>query len=694
MTTEARAHLLLELGCEELPPKSVDALRDALLSGVADGLENAGVAFDRSASQSYSTPRRLAILLCDVADRQPDQTLERRGPAVQAAFDSEGTPTQAAEGFARSVGMEVADLGRMKTDKGEWLHCEQHVTGKTLSEVIFEIVSSALRQLPVPRPMRWSDHEFSFVRPVHWVVLLHGDNVLEGQILGQDTGSQTRGHRIHAPGPHAIPTAEAYEDTLLAANVIADASKRRDHIVEALTSADPNVIIEPALLSEVNNLVEWPVVVRCGFDEEFLAVPHEALTASMQDHQKFFPIGSEDEGSGTAIRNEFLAISNIDSTNVETVRTGYERVIRPRLADARFFLQQDEKQPLEAFRPLLNDVVFQSKVGSVGDKSDRITFISRHLADVMGTDPDVTERAAQLCKCDLMTQMVGEFPELQGTMGAHYASTSGEPITVARAIGEHYLPRFAGDTIPGSPEGRIVAISDKADTLVSIFAAGLKPTGNKDPYALRRAALGLIRILSEAGIPVHPRKLFEWALQSLESTIDCAPELLGEVLDFVLQRARGHYKESGFSAELVAAVLLSPWSDIPDLDARIVALKDFMGHEEASSLATANKRIGNILRKSETSEFGSVDEKYLVLDEEKQLFEEVSAVNQQLRPLLENSDYSASLSHLATLKGAVDRFFDTVLVMDEDEVVRNNRLALLFMLKGSFDDIADLSVLG
>lgn len=696
MTDMATADLLLELGCEELPPRAVDALREALFSAVCDGLEKAGIGFDRDHSRSFSTPRRLAMILGTVEAGQANQVVERRGPSVDAAFDADGKPTPAAQGFARSVGLEVSALERVETEKGAWLFCRQEVPGRALGAIVYEVLETALRQLPIPRPMRWSDHDFTFVRPVHWLVVLYGDAVLQGELLGCAAGRDTRGHRVHDPGPHRLANPGEYPETLRGASVIADPDERRGLIERRARAADASVIIDAALLDEVNNLVEWPLAVVGSFDEEFLKVPHAALIASMQDHQKFFPVaGALGPGeTGGAITNRFVAISNVDSSDFDQVRAGYERVIRPRLADARFFLEQDEKKPLADFAPLLDDVVFQEKIGTIGDKTRRIVEISKKIADVLGVDPAACARAASLCKCDLMTQMVGEFPELQGEMGAHYARASGEPDEVATAIAEHYAPRFAGDVIPASTTGRVVGLADRADTLAACFAAGLEPSGNKDPFALRRAALGLVRILAEAGLNIAPSALLAWATQALPSRLDAEDQLVQRVEEFVRQRARGHYREQGFSTELVSAAIASPWTDLPDLEARLGALAEFMGRQEAESLAAANKRIGNILRKSGEDAGRSPDESLLQLDEERRLFAEVRTLSDQIEPLLAQSEYSAALAALATLRAPVDAFFDTVLVMDEDPALRRNRLALLAELKSLFDGIADLSVLG
>jgi glycyl-tRNA synthetase beta chain len=690
--TAEHADLLIELGCEELPPKSLDELRQALFNAITAGLERCGLGFRAKGSRDYSTPRRLAVLLRDVAARQPDQQQERRGPAVAAAFDAAGQPTAAALGFARSVGLDVADLERLETDKGAWLFARVHQPGQPLEALLFDVLEQAVRQLPVPRPMRWSDHEFSFVRPVHWLVVLHGERILDGELLGQTAGRSTRGHRVHAPGPHALAAVADYEDVLERACVIADPARRRNRIRSLLEAADSEVRVDDALLDEVNNLVEWPVAVSCSFDPEFLEVPHAALVASMQDHQKFFPVG--DPGDPQRVTNRFVAISNIDSAHPPTVREGYERVIRPRLADARFFLEQDLKQPLDAWQSALDRVVFQQKIGTVGEKSKRIAAVSRKLADLLAMDAEACARAASLCKCDLMSQMVGEFPELQGLMGRHYALAAGEPPAVAVAIGEHYAPGFAGDAIPCTDAGRVVSIADRADTLVGIFAAGLRPSGNKDPFALRRAALGLLRILLEAGLELELDRVLALAANALSAQVPVAPELLVDVRDFVVERLRHYYREQGHGGELINAALASSWRSLPDLDRRLQALAGFMGEAAAASLAAANKRISNILRKADQAVSEKIDEDRINFGEERALFKEIVRLDDTIRPLLDRGDYASALRELAALKDPVDAFFDAVMVMDDDPVLRANRLALLNRLKSLFDRIADLSILG
>ncbi len=689
--SRAQADLLIELGCEELPPKALDGIREALFQAVCNGLEKNNISFRAGDSRSYSSPRRLAVLIRGVESAQPDQDQLRRGPAVNAAFDDEGVPTGAALGFARSVGKDVSELDTMENENGSWLFARVHQPGKPLTKLIYPILEQAVRQLPVPRPMRWADHDFSFVRPVHWLVVMHGENVIPGRLFGLEASNLTRGHRVHAPGPHALDHCGEYINVLQKAFVLADQEARKSRINEILLESDPDVRIDPLLLDEVNNLVEWPVAVRCTFDEAFLEVPHSALIASMQDHQRFFPVLSGDDPE--QVSNHFIAVSNVESTHTPSVREGFERVIRPRLADARFFLEQDKKQPLEAYLTLLDRVVYQNKIGTIGDKSKRMASISEKIAEDLNLDSNAAPRAARLAKCDLMTQMVGEFPELQGVMGRVYAHDCGEPDTVAEAIGEHYSPRFAGDDIPLTAAGRIVSISDRVDSLVGIFAAGLRPSGNKDPFALRRSALGLVRILIEADLGLPLNRLLALASNELSEQIEVSPELLLEVREFIVDRLRNYYRDRGYGVELINSVLASPWDTLPDLDRRLQALAGFMGQDAAASLATANKRIGNILRKSDETISENIDENIFNFDEERLLFEEIMNLEKQVSPLFQAGNYEEGLKLLANLKKPVDDFFDAVMVMDEDPDLRNNRLTLLARMKSLFDGVADLSVL-
>lgn len=691
--TEQRADLLIELGCEELPPKALAQLAEAFFEGACAGLDGAHIAFARDASRYFYTPRRMAVLLSAVAARQPDRELERRGPSVSVAFDADGQPTKAAQGFARSVGLAVSELETLSTDGGEWLYCRQHQPGEALEAVLFPLLQSVVDGLPVPRPMRWADHEFSFVRPVHWLVVLYGDRVLDGQLLGCPAGRLTWGHRIHAPGPHELESPSHYQEALRTAHVEVDQDLRRELIRDGVSAAGTRsggrARITDSLLEEVNSLVEWPVAIACQFDEDFLSVPQEALVASMEDHQKFFPVLDDDGGSLTA---RFIAVANLESADEDAVRTGFERVVRPRLADARFFWDQDLKHPLSAALPALDDIVFQQKLGSVGDKSKRISVLSEKIAGKLGAEVGAVGRAGLLCKCDLVSLMVGEFPELQGIMGGHYARASGEPEAVSTAIGEHYHPRFSGDAIPGSESGCIVAIADRLDTLVGIFSAGLKPSGNKDPFALRRAALGVIRILLESGWALTLDALLELAADGFGDRVPRSAPARAEAHEFMVDRLRQFLRDQGHSARQVQAALAAPLSGIPDLEARLRSVASFMHRPEAESLVGANKRIGNILKQAGLAKFTSVDENLLKLEAEQCLFEAVQTAAETVQPLFGSGDYEAALARLSALKTPVDTFFDQVMVMDESPRVRDNRLALLAALKQLFDRIADFSL--
>jgi glycyl-tRNA synthetase beta chain len=627
---------------------------------------------------------------------------------VAAAFDADGQPTAAATGFARSVGKRVDELERLVTNKGEWLQCTVEIPGQPLESLLFPLLEEALQRLPVPRPMRWSDHDDSFVRPVHWLLVLHGERAVPGTLFGCEAGRETRGHRIHAPGPHELDRAENYLSLLRDACVEADQDERRERIrrqARKLGEAEGGVTrITDELLDEVNNLVEWPVAVAGHFDERFLEVPQEALIASMESHQKFFPVltrGSDQQGHAgedamARLSPVFVIIANLESKQPEAMIEGYERVMRPRLADADFFWNQDLKTPLEDRLPELDRVRFQDKLGSVGDKSRRIGAIAREIAEHLSIEPGPVERAARLCKCDLLTQMVNEFPELQGVMGGHYARADGEPEAVVAAITEHYHPRFAGDALPGSDAGRIVALADRLDTLVGIFAAGLKPTGNKDPFALRRNALGLVRILVESGWPLELDRLLAVAANTLAHQLEdrtaASPEVLADLRIFILERARSYFQDLGASTRQLNATMAAPLGTLTDLKSRIEAVGDFMAREEGEILVSANKRIGNILRKEKKEISTKIDENLFVFDEEIDLFAAVRDTEDQVMKEFGQGEYAEALERLAALREPVDRYFEQVMVMDEDPVQRGNRLATLARLKSLFDRVADFSV--
>ncbi len=691
MTDANHPDLLVELGCEELPPLALGTLSNAFFDGVLQGLEEAGFTFDRDRSRAYQSPRRMSVLVAGLADRQPDRTIERKGPSVQAAFDADGNPTRAAEGFAASVGREVGDLDRLSTDKGEWLFCTVEEPGKPLDDLLYPLLQSALDRLPVPKPMRWSDHDFSFVRPVHWLVVLHGDRVIPGGLYGCEAGRLTRGHRIHAPGDHELPDATDYVGRLESLFVRVDPEQRKNQLkkgVEAIgRESGGSTRVTASLLEEVNNIVEWPVPVACEFDAEFLNVPQEALIASMESHQKFFPVLDEN-GQLTA---KFVVAANIESTDEAAMALGYERVIRPRLADARFFWEQDLKQARADWLQALDQVVFQKALGTVGDKTRRIEALAGKIAGELGLDQDAAARAGRRCKADLVSQMVGEFPELQGTMGAYYLEHDGEPDAVSNAVGEHYKPRFAGDAIPATATGQVVALADRLDTLVGIFAAGLKPTGNKDPFALRRSALAIIRILEEAPFSVTLETLVDLASQGLASQIDIDGSVRDDVMAFIAERLRNHLLDGGATTRQVNAVLAAPRKGLPDLRARLDAVSRFMNRDEAESLIAANKRIGNILKKQNEAMSEQIDEDRFVLDEERVLFDAVRDCEHIVIPRFEAGEYDDALTELAALREPVDRYFDSVMVMDEDPAIRANRLAQLASLKSLFDRVADFS---
>lgn len=691
----ATADLLIELGCEELPPKSLPKLAKAFFEGLKSQLVKAELGFNAESSRMYYTPRRMALLISDLAESQPDQTLERKGPALAAAFDADNQPTPAAMGFARSVGKNVDELETIKSDKGEWLYCLVEKPGQKLEDLLYPMLENVLANLPVAKPMRWASNDFSFIRPVHWLVVMHGSTVLDGQLFGLSAGNTTRGHRIHSPGPHEIGLAKDYEQLLDSASVVLDQDKRRNMIenqaIELGASVGGKASIDSALLDEVTCLVEWPRSICGSFDEEFLDIPSEALIASMQDHQKFFPVIDNSTGRLLA---RFITVANLDSTDFDAVRAGFERVIKPRLADARFFWDQDNKSSLEALLPRLDNIVFQVDLGSVRDKSDRIAVISKNLAEEIGVDTDPAIRAASLCKCDLVSHMVGEFPELQGVMGRYYADNSGETTEVSLAIGEHYLPAYSGDRLPSGTVGKIVSMADRLDTLTGIFAIGLKPTGNKDPFALRRAALGLVRILLEGGLDIELDRALAIAASAMHSQQAVSEQTLQELRQFILERLKHYLREQDYETTLVNAALDAPLGTLVDLLARLDALKDFMNSEVAPSLAAANKRIGNILRKSEHVSGNMIDEDILVIHEEKQLFIEIRSISDKLTRLYQQADYASALTLLAGLSAGVEAFFDKVMVMDDDPAVRNNRLNLLAELKGLFDQVANLAMVG
>lgn len=681
--------LLIEIGAEELPPKALRRLGDAFRQGIETGLEKAELAF--ASTRAYAAPRRLAVLVQGLQTGQADREQLKRGPAVTAAFDDEGCPTKAAEGFARSCGVTVEALETLETDKGAWLAYKQFEPGRPAAELIPDIVTQALQQLPIPKRMRWGDRTDEFVRPVHWVVLLFGDEVIEATILGTPTGRETRGHRFHHPAPLYLAEPAAYVPLLeTEGHVLADMDARREairgQVIEAARRLGGEALLDDDLLDEVSALVEWPVAISGGFDPEFLEVPAEALISSMQDHQKYFPVV---DGNG-ALLPHFITVANLESRDPAQVRAGNERVIRPRLTDAAFFWEQDRKQPLETRQTRLASMVFQKKLGTLLDKSQRVARLARTIAGAIEADPDQAGRAALLAKCDLLTQMVFEFPELQGVMGRYYALHDGEPEAVARALDEQYMPRFAGDRLPATATGQVLAIADRLDTLVGIFAIGQAPTGDKDPFALRRAALGIVRILIECELDLDLQSLLEEAAAGFASDIK-AGLVTGDVFDFMLDRLRAYYSETGLDIHIFEAVRAQTPTRPLDFHRRIEAVREFSRLAEAESLAAANKRIGNILRKAETAVPDQVNADLLTEPAEQALHTAVEQLRQKVEPLFERGQYTEALCMLAALREPVDSFFDQVMVMAENTALRDNRLALLQGLQALFLRAADLS---
>lgn len=686
---EERRDLLVEIGTEELPPTALLRLSESFTQGFQTQLAQNNL--DCHEMESFATPRRLAFLARAVQTVQPDREALRKGPSVKAAFDADGRPTKAAEGFARSCGVEVGALQREQGPKGEWLVYRKTEPGRPTEELLVSMVEQALVGLPIPKRMRWGDREDEFVRPVHWAVLLFGDDVVAGRLFGVETGRATRGHRFHRPGAMQVESPISYAQLLREQGRVEPSfAQRRDSIrrqVEALADrSGGRAVVGEDLLNEVTALCEWPTAIMGGFDAKFLEVPPEVLIETMQKHQKYFPVHSADG----RLLAKFITVSNIESLDPEQVRAGNERVIRPRFADAAFFWQQDLKRPLDAFAPALESVVFQDKLGSLAEKSARVSQIARHIAGLIGFDEETAARAAYLAKCDLMTQMIFEFGSLQGIMGRYYAEESGEDPQVCAAMEEQYLPRHAGDRLPDSDCGRILSVAEKLDTLVGIFAIGQRPTGVKDPYALRRAAIGLLRIMIETPLALNLKELLEFSAQELRDKVD-AGSAAHEVFDYAMERLKSYYQDRGVSADLVDAVL-SVGVEVPgDAHQRIQAVREFVAMPEAEALTAANKRIRNILKKASSAIPEAFESGLFQEEAEELLAGRIESLRTDVLAMIERQDYAGALKLLASLRPEVDRFFDQVMVMADDAKIRDNRLALLAQLEGLFLGVADIS---
>lgn len=683
--------LLVEIGTEELPPKSLHSLAEEFGRGILEGIIKAGLTFGDT--HRYATPRRLAILLRDVPVRQPDRRRELRGPALNAAYDRDGRPTKAAIGFAHSCGVEVADLQTLETDKGAWLIHTSMEPGALTAELIPRLVETALAKLPIPKRMRWGNRDDEFVRPIHWLVLLFGDEVIPAELFGVSSGRETYGHRSHHPTPITINEPDTYAGLLEhEGKVIADFATRQETIrlqtEVAARKAGGMAIIEPDLLDEVTALTEWPVALLGNFERHFLEVPAEVLITTMQDNQRYFPVID----AAGHLMPHFITIANLQSKDPRKVQEGNERVIRPRFSDAQFFWLQDRKQTLASHWENLKTVIFQQRLGSLYDKSQRVAGLARFIASRSNGNLDWGERAAKLAKCDLLTQMVQEFPELQGIMGRYYASYDEEPQEVAQAIEEQYRPRFAGDALPATPTGRTVALADRLDTLIGIFSIGQSPSGNKDPFALRRTALGVLRILIEGMIDLDLEELLEQTASYFDPGLK-AEDVVEPVFDFVMERLRGYYQDQGLRQDIFEAVFSCRPTRPLDFERRIRALSEFRACTEAQSLVAANKRIRNILRKVEGTLPFKVRMDILSEEAEQRLAGRLAELSSEVIPLMDKGLYHEALARLSVLRNPVDSFFERVMVMTDDIELRNNRIALLNELESLFLRVADFSYL-
>ncbi|MFZ7307208.1 glycine--tRNA ligase subunit beta [Avibacterium avium] len=683
-------NFLAEIGTEELPPKALKKLATAFAENVENELNQAGLAFDKV--EWFATPRRLAVKVLGLAESQPSKEVEKRGPAVAAAFDAEGKPTKAAEGWARGCGISVDQAERLVTDKGEWLVHRAVIEGQPTKNLLLGIISNALAKLPIPKTMRWGDKSEQFVRPVHTVTLLFGDELIEGDILGVASGRTIRGHRFLGEQEFTIDNADQYPAILeQKGSVIADFERRKAIILEnsqqKATALGGVADIEESLLDEVTALVEFPNVLTAKFEERFLAVPAEALVYTMKGDQKYFPIYDK---NGKLLPH-FIFVSNINPQDPTAIIEGNEKVVRPRLTDAEFFFKTDLKQRLEDNLPRLKTVLFQQQLGTLFDKTERIEKLSGEIASQIGADVAKAERAGLLSKCDLMTNMVFEFTDTQGVMGMHYARHDGEDEEVAVALNEQYMPRFAGDELPHSLVACAVALADKLDTLTGIFGIGQHPKGDKDPFALRRAALGVLRIIVEKKLPLDLTDLVKKSTALFGDKL-MNSNVVDDVVDFMLGRFRAWYQEEGIAVDVIQAVLARRPTRPADFDARVRAVAHFRTLDAAEALAAANKRVSNILAKAE-GEIGEIHLDRCVEPEEKALAESVLALQNEVQPLIAKGDYVAVLDKLANLRQPVDNFFEKVMVNAEDPQLRQNRLAILKTLQGLFLQVADISLL-
>jgi len=687
MTTQ---NFLVEIGTEELPPKALKTLATSFADNVEAQLNQAGLTFDKI--EWFAAPRRLAVKVLNLATQQPSKEIEKRGPAVSAAFDAEGKPTKAAEGWARGCGITVEQAERIATDKGEWLVHRAKIEGQPTKNLLNDIVANALAKLPIPKPMRWADKTVQFIRPVHTVTMLLGDELIEGEILGVVSARTIRGHRFLGEKEFEIQHADQYPQLLREkGSVVADFNERKAEILaksQAKATALGGVAdIEESLLEEVTSLVEYPNVLAAKFEERFLAVPAEALVYTMKGDQKYFPIYDKDG----KLLPHFIFVSNINPEDPTAIIEGNEKVVRPRLTDAEFFFKTDLKQKLVDRLPRLETVLFQQQLGTLKDKTDRIEKLAGEIAKQIGADEAKAKRAGLLSKCDLMTNMVFEFTDTQGVMGMHYARHDGEDEEVAVALNEQYMPRFAGDELPKSLVASAVALADKFDTLTGIFGIGQAPKGSADPFALRRAALGALRIIVEKNLPLDLEDLVKKSAALFGDKLT-NQNVVADVVDFMLGRFRAWYQDEGIAVDVIQAVLARRPTRPADFDARVRAVSHFRTLDSAEALAAANKRVSNILAKADAA-IGEINLTACVEPAEKALAEAVLALRTEVQPLIAKGDYTAVLDKLANLRAPVDSFFDNVMVNAEDLALRQNRLAILNTLQDLFLQVADISVL-
>lgn len=683
---------IFELGCEELPSGSVWPLADEFATYFLDALDKAQLSYGQV--KRFATPRRIALVIHDLQEEQQSQQVTRRGPAVVAAYDQEGKPTPALLGFAKSCGVDVAQLSQVTTEKGDWIIYKTQSNGKKTKNLLPDLVTQSLAALSIVKPMRWGDGDDEFARPVHWAVLLYGDEVIEHQFLGIKTGRYSRGHRFHHPQKIEIISAQSYEIQMKEGFVLADFTLRKDviknQIEQLATSRQAIAVVPDALLDEVTSIVEWPQALIASFEEEFLEIPAESLIASMQSHQKCFAL-KDLQGK---LLPHFITVSNIASTNSQQVILGNEKVMHARLSDAAFFFRQDKKQPLSQYIVATEQVVFQAKLGSLRDKALRVKVMMTYLSTAFNLSLQHAERAAELSKCDLLTGMVGEFPELQGVMGYYYALNDGEDHSVAQALNEQYMPRFAADDLPKSHLGLALSLADRIDTLVGIFAIGQKPSGAKDPFKLRRHALAVARLLIAIPAPLSLSTLIDQSIIHYGTVLVIDSNLNTELKSFILERLQSYYQAQGLNADLVHAVHARQDDWLYDMDKRLHALQIFVSLPEAASLSAACRRVTNLLSQAGKYTIATeVNESLLIDEAEKSLYYYIKDIIHAIKPLYLSADYDSLLKLLASLREPIDVFFDQVMVMVEDDSIKANRLTLLAHLQDLLQGVADISLL-